>query len=41
MLLDIIKKGIDNITVEDIEMLYNTGIATIKVADNELLFVNE
>ncbi len=41
MLLDIIKKGIDNITLEDIEMLFNAGIATVKVADNELLFINE
>lgn len=41
MLLDIIKKGIDNITLEDIEMLFNTEITTVKVADNELLFINE
>lgn len=42
MLLDIIKKGIDNITINDLEMLYNAyNIATIRVANNELVFVQE
>lgn len=38
----IIKKSIKDITLADVENLYNSfGIATIRVADNELLFVNE
>lgn len=42
MLLEIIKKSIDNITLEEIEMLYNTyKVATIKVADNQLTFIQE
>lgn len=42
MLKNIIKKDIASITLQDLENLYNTyNVATIKVADNELLFVNE
>lgn len=42
MLLDIIKKGIDNITINDLEMLFNTyNIATIKSSGNELVFIQE
>ena len=41
MLLDIIKKSIEDITLNELEYLYSLGIATIKVADNKLLFVQE
>lgn len=42
MLLEIIKKGIDKVTHDELTTLYNTEkIATIKVADNELVFTQE
>lgn len=42
MLLEIIKKGIDKVTLDELTTLYNTKkIATIKVADNKLLFIYE
>lgn len=42
MLENIIKKDIASITLEDLDNLYNTyNVATIKVADNKLLFVCE
>lgn len=41
MLLDIIKKGIENITLQDIDNLFQNGIATIKNSDNELVFIQE
>lgn len=41
MLLDIIKKGIENITLQDIDNLFSNGIATVKNSDNELVFIQE
>lgn len=41
-MLEIIKKGIANVTIEELETLYNTeNIATIKVSDNKLVFIQE
>ena len=42
MFESIIKKSIKDITLADVEVLYNSfGIATIKVADNQLAFIKE
>lgn len=42
MIENIIKKNIASITLEDLDNLYNTyNVATIKVADNELVFTQE
>lgn len=42
MIENIIKKDIASITLEDLDNLYNTyNVATIKVADNELVFTQE
>lgn len=42
MIENIIKKDIASITLEDLDNLYNTyNVATIKVADNELIFTQE
>jgi len=42
MLVNIIKKDIASITLEDLENLYNTyNVATVKVAENQLEFIQE
>lgn len=42
MLLNIIKKSIADITIEELYQLYNTQhIATTKASDNELVFTQE
>ena len=41
MFCDIIKKSIDNITLDELDMLYNARIATVKIANNQLAFILE
>lgn len=42
MLVNIIKKSIEDITLEELYQLYNNqNIATIKVNDNQLEFIQE
>jgi hypothetical protein len=41
MLKTIIKKALITSHFEDIEMLFNAGIATINVAENQLEFIKE
>lgn len=42
MLENIIKKDIASITLQDLENLYNTyNVATVKIADNQLAFIQE
>ena len=42
MLLELLKeKSIESLTLEDVEKLFNAGIATIKVAHNQIAFIQE
>lgn len=42
MLENIIKKSIEDITLEELYQLYNTNnIATVKVSENQIAFIQE